>query len=222
MEGTQKNVEKSIVVPAVKWIIKLFGCLSLYERLRRLFWRHHELVPFWFAEVYILGWFVLIGAGLILLPSSSSVFIILVILCIYRLLDILVGIGRIFFIEREHRKDEMGHYLLIRHVGRWAILNLINVFEIILYFSVLFLYLGSGFQEEIKDVLTAFYQSILTITTLGYGEIHADSKASKILVICQLFYFLLYLLLILPRVFASIRTKEVTKEIFGQTDKPDD
>lgn len=221
-KSEKKAVEKSVVVPALKWMIKLFSYLSLYERLRRLFWKHHELVPFWFAEVYILGWLVLVVAGLILVSPSSALFIVLVGLSIYRLGDILAAVGRIFFIEREHRKDEMGHYLLIRHVGRWAICNLINVFEIMVCFAVLFLYLGGGFEEEIKDALTAFYQSILTITTLGYGEIHPDSQASKILVIFQLFYFLVYLLLILPRVFASIRTKEVTTEIFGETDAPDE
>lgn len=127
----------------------------------------------------------------------------------------------IIFIQREHRLDTHGHYILVRHVGRWIVMIFFNIFEIILYFSVLFMFFRGDFQEEIVDKVTAFYQSILTATTLGYGEIHPISRISKILVIFQLFYFIIFILMVLPVVLSAIRAKEVTNEGFGEINNQD-
>jgi hypothetical protein len=133
-----------------------------------------------------------------------------------------LGQCRLIFIERRHRQDDKGYYLLARHVERWILLIFINIFEIVACFAVLYLFWGNDFCKKIETPLEAFYQSILTITTLGYGEIHANGQASQLLVIIQLFYFIFYFLLIAPLVFSSFRIKEVTEEVFGQTHTPDE
>ncbi len=160
--------------------------------------------------------------GLISVSDTSSILMrILSILAIFRLFDLLVGLGRIIFIEREQRLDTQGHYLLVRDVSRWTILTFLHLIEISLYFGILYLKNGHGFDEQILDWITAIYQSVLTFTTLGYGEIHAHSSYAKILVILHLFYFMAFVLLIIPFIFSAIRAKERTSEVFGNTDFPD-
>lgn len=222
MENIPKEIGRSILVPCVKWIIGGIRHLSVYyvvEYLNKRKWRHFEKIPFWFPEVYVLGWSVLIFAALALIPQSSNLLVVLVALSTYRLLDIALALCKIIFIEREKREDEYGHYVVARNVSRWVILTFINIFEIIQCFAVLYLFWGHGFSKEITDPLSAFYHSIMTMTTLGYGHYCAESGMAKILVICQLIYFLMFILLVVPTVFSTVRAKELTNEILGETDK---
>jgi hypothetical protein len=94
-----------------------------------------------------------------------------------------------------------------------------NIAEIALYFGVLYLKVGVGFSDQISDRLTALYQSLLTFTTLGYGEIHPVSQSAKLLVMFQLIYFIIFVLLVVPVVFSAVRVKEHTTEELGQTER---
>ncbi|MHC1567445.1 MAG: potassium channel family protein [Candidatus Syntropharchaeia archaeon] len=64
-----------------------------------------------------------------------------------------------------------------------AILYIIGVVNIVLLYSVLFLYFREEFSGMGDDPLTAIYWVIVTITTVGYGDIYPISEIGKILVI---------------------------------------
>jgi hypothetical protein len=77
-----------------------------------------------------------------------------------------------------------------------------------LCFATLNLAQGAAWRPEITDSLTALYHTVVTITTLGYGDIHPISDTAKWLVIAQLGYFMLFAFLVFPIALTAFRTKE--------------
>jgi len=214
------KIKKSFLVPLVKSVVTIFCLISPYQIIARLLWEHHELIPFWYAEAYVLTRLLVVSLAFFLFRDPSGIaYSILSVICILMLCDLLVGTARIFFVEREDRYDAKGHFVLVRDVSRWVILVFMNVAEIALYFGVLYLKVGVGFSDQISDRLTALYQSLLTFTTLGYGEIHPVSQPAKLLVMFQMIYFVIFIFLVVPVVFSAVRVKEHTTEEFGKTEE---
>jgi len=130
LDTANVQIRRSFIVPLVTKGISYLSYFSMYDLCRRLIWKHNELLPFWFAEIYVISWLAFICIGFICLKSTTSAFIALVFLACYRLLDIIHGFARIVFIERQQRTDKDGEYILVRDVGRWVILVFINTTEI--------------------------------------------------------------------------------------------
>lgn len=213
MSSTLEEYKKSYTVSVAKALIKLFSQFSFYHRIAVHFWGKHRKVPLWVGEVYVWIFALLMTMGLFLMPYIGAFAKAVLFLAFYRLFDIMMHVGRMIFIESSTVQDEKGHYIIIeaRNVERWVILNIANICEIILCYSALYLFWGQDFEKDIINPITAIYQSFLTLTTLGYGEIHADGYISKLLVISQLAYFIVFILLVAPLVFSSIRAKGVSK-----------
>lgn len=210
MPSTPDWLKKSFTVPMIKAVIKFFSKLSLYHHIEKHFWGKDSKVPPGIAEAYVWASAFLITVALFVMPYIYfTANVIIVILASYRLFDMLVNVARMIFIESSTTHDQKGQYIIVeaRNVERWIILNIVNIYEIIMCFSVIFLFWGKDFCDDINSPLTAIYQSFLTLTTLGYGEIHADGNISKLLVILQLAYFIVFILLVAPLVFSSIRAK---------------
>ena len=165
------------------------------------------------AEVYVLSLFLFITLGLFLMKYISFFSWLIVFVAIYRVLDILAKIGIMIFKDSEVIKSDTGHYIFLptRNPERWVILILLNIFEIVMCYAVLCLKFGNNFCQKITDPITAIYQSMLTFTTLGYGEITPQNAISKIIVITQLGFFILIVLLVAPRIFSLLRTERQSK-----------
>jgi hypothetical protein len=80
----------------------------------------------------------------------------------------------------------------------------------VLCFAILFLYSGLQFNPSISDPVTALYQSALTFTTLGYGEITPVSNIAKWIVIFELAFFILFIGLKFPVAISMFRVKQRT------------
>jgi len=211
------KIKNSFLVPFIKCVINIVCKFSPYQIISRLIWSHNEVIPFCFAEGYVLIRLLIVSLCFILLDCHTGLAsCLLSILCILMLIDILAATVKIIFIERVVREDHNGNYILVRDVSRWIILVLLNILEIVLYFGVLYFKIGDRFCMPITDRLTAIYQSLLTFTTLGYGEIHPDNPLAKILVIFQLVYFIIFVFLLAPRAFSAIRVKQHTNEKLGK------
>lgn len=103
---------------------------------------------------------------------------------------------------------ENGEYrLYIRNSVRWFIYAFINVFIVILCYSILFLKFGNQFTPNINKPLTAFYHSIMTFTTLGYGDIKPTCDLSKTIVISELIYFIMVVLGKIPIAASVIKVR---------------
>jgi hypothetical protein len=203
------------MIPRIVWLLSI---LSIYTHLRWFFVRvlNKKQVPYLASEIYLILWGLLIFYQLYDSPQVENCVALFSLECmtwavafaIYRLFDIMVFLGETYFIIYYKNIDCQGNFIESGLIGRWVFLLFINLFEIIACFAIIMANWGNSFSRCIVDPLTAFYQSILTITTLGYGEIHAVGDAAKIIVIAQLFYFLIFGLLLLPQVFSSMRVKQ--------------
>jgi len=82
------------------------------------------------------------------------------------------------------------------------------VLQIPTCFAILLLRWSADSCPPICDPLTALYQSFLTFTTLGYGEIHPATGWGRALITVELLFFLIFLGLRLPLAVSVMRVKE--------------
>ena len=109
--------------------------------------------------------------------------------------------------DRHH--DEHGPVVDVELVTRWALMSLFSVVQIVLAFAVLMLCAGQSFTPCLYQApLSALYNSALTMTTLGYGDIVASGPWGKTIVLVELTFFVLILLTKLPIVIAGIRMSQ--------------
>jgi len=197
----------------VRSALHLHAWISPYSIGIRSIWKNrHRKVPFWFGECYTALWLVLLWVAM-LHAAANDVSAWWIGLALFRLVDVLLGNAWLIVIEREETRDDMGYYLFARNLNRWILLVLMNVAEITVAFALLYLRIGgqfrtSSFPGGIDSCAAALYQSLLTLTTLGYGELYPATTLARILVMFQLVYFVLFILLVVPAVLSGIRVRE--------------
>lgn len=150
-------------------------------------------------EVYLMGWFSLevltafLGIGIGMEHSWYLAFCALMVLRVVDILQITVNISvfdRMRLLWRDHYHES---------VPRSLILSILNYFELILCFGVVYLVLGAhGMIEGAAKNLDAFYYSAVTQLTIGYGDIRPHGFA-KIVSVVQGFTGFLFTILILSR-----------------------
>lgn len=120
----------------------------------------------------------LLGALAIAMPNSMSRCILAVPICLYFLYDLLTISTCATFISRNPT-----------HPLRTLIFTLSTLLQVAFVFST-FYWLGASSFSGITGRLDAVYFSVVTITTLGYGDIHPDPNAywAKLLVMFELMF----------------------------------
>ena len=132
---------------------------------------------------------------------------------IYGLYNIILSAGKDLIENPIINEINEGEYFIeISSPVRWLLMTMVNVFQVVLCFSFIFLVYGQQFKPPIKDSVTAIYQSLLTFTTLGYGEITLICNSGKKIVIAELSYFIGFLALKLPVVLSAFKIKIKKKE----------
>jgi hypothetical protein len=220
----------SLVIPALDLILRLLSYLSLYLQGRKVVLRriHHiengieELrlsQPRWWYESYaflfcLLSAINLFGLSDLYITNGAQSAEILAILVgvgipVYRLGEITVVVASIVF-GTHHKLNEEGGllYIPVGNARSWAVMTLVMFVNAALCFATLNLAQGTTWRPRIADSPTALYHTVVTITTLGYGDIHPISDAAKWLVIAQLCYFMLFAFLVFPIALTAFRTKE--------------
>jgi hypothetical protein len=99
----------------------------------------------------------------------------------------------------------------IRGRKRWMLATLPTVAHVVLAFAILFLWLGEHFEPAITDWLSALYQSVITFSTVGYGDYHPahGSPWGKVIVICEQSLFLLLVVIRVPMAVSMLRMRDV-------------
>jgi hypothetical protein len=182
--------------------------------LKRTVWKDDEVVPFWFAEAYVLLWFVPLGATYAFAPQSSLLFQIGMALAGFRLVDMSFAIASIILFEPKRRSDDLGGYILARDRSRWVLLTSCNLFEIMMYFAFFHVHYGSGYDPEVVSKIAALYQSAAMFVASGGAT--ATTDATYTIGLLNLLMFLLFFLLAVPTVFSLIRARERTTEVLGK------
>jgi hypothetical protein len=206
-------------------MLRVISLASVYQWITRLMrrtgrWPDDELIPFWFAEVYTLSGFLLLAIAFCFVSVRSSLWYICSGLAGYRLLDLGQGLASILVFESRRRQDDQGGFILVRHPVRWISLTILNLGEVVLYFSFAYLTWGAQFEPPISTRIAAIYQSLAAFVA-GGGSV-PTSDLARVIVIFQLCYFVFFLTIVAPVALSLIRAKERTTEALGEDVGPDE
>lgn len=111
----------------------------------------------------------------------------------------------------------LGVMFLTKHcfTRRTAVANLVfslsGIFAILAYGVFGSLLLGSGFRPAIQDLNTAFYFTIVTLSTVGYGDIVPATPEAR--------WFVLSLLVVGLGVFATAIASALGPKIYGELNR---
>lgn len=131
-------------------------------------------------------------------------------LAIFGLVDVVAATLRDLIVASSLHSDDDGPYILVQDPIRWLVMMPLSVMQVIVCFAILYLSYGSQFEGvAINTPLTAIYYSLVTFTTLGYGEItpKGDSRIGQILISAQLVASIMFLLGKLPIAVAITRVR---------------
>lgn len=233
-------MNRSFLVPVVRFLLRLLAAVSLNSWGRSLLcallrWREcrrgrafacEPYEPRLWSEAYTVAFLGLSTANLALFaphvrdcPGHSRWLAgaLLVGLPIYRIAEIFKTTGSIIFLDRERRfapeigPDVGSYYTLVGNLNSWLIMIALKWLDMLLCFSVLVLWLGVGWKPPIREPLDAFYLTVVTMATLGYGDILPVTPAARRLVIAKMFGFVAYFLLVMPVVVSTFRTREIRR-----------
>jgi len=149
------------------------------------------------SEIYVLVWFFVLLI-LLVFPSDANWFPFVI---VYRLFDSLNYRLCIVFVDRY--RTGWG----LRSMNRTFMLLLINYLEMIIGFAALYIYTGSIATEEIYKITSswdALYFSVVTISTLGYGDFYPNCEMGQFLIVAQTLMGIVFILLVFSTVLTGI------------------
>jgi hypothetical protein len=147
-----------------------------------------------FMDIYVLLWACLISATLF---SGHAPIRLAVPLAGYRIIDIVNY--RVFFLLVKSQDRPWSADVLRRSL----VIAVVNFYEVVTGFAVLYLACRCIAQpasspQYLSDPLSAFYYSLVTMATVGYGDFVPTSGLGKFLVICQITTTIVFVLFLLP------------------------
>lgn len=143
-------------------------------------------VPCWLLVLSVILAFVERGSPLAILAAG------------YEAAD--VAVYRVYFFLVKSGEKRWQHNRL-RRTLTLAVLNLI---ELILAYAILFFQYGNvgassgGTESLLKTPVTAFYFSLVTMATVGYGDLVPLDDSTRLLVIAEILSGVLMLVFLLP------------------------
>ena len=145
-------------------------------------------------DIYVLSWMALLSFALF---SSRIPAAIATALAIYRIVDV-VDYRLFFLLVKSQEKPWMADLL-----RRSIVIALLNFYEVMTGFAILYVNTHSIVQVGAPSLpLTtpgsAFYYSMVTMVTLGYGDYVPATAAGKGLVVAQLSTTVLFLIFLVP------------------------
>jgi hypothetical protein len=152
-----------------------------------------------FMDVYVIVWVVLLS---ICLFSGSIPRHLTMVLAIYRVFDIVSY--RIFFLLV---KSEVRPWTADT-LRRSLVIVLLNFFEIVVAFAILYAATGSIASSAHPDIFIdspglAFYYSLITISTVGYGDYVPANSVGRALAMVEVSTMLLFLIYLLPALIST-------------------
>lgn len=151
-------------------------------------------------DLYILGWLLIEMVMLVSLQSpytQGALGTIILVVCVMRMVDLLHVSWSILLYDRFRKGDDY----IVSSARRSLLINLINYCELVLIFALIYyVALRYDVSKPIDTIWTAIYFSIITITTVGYGEFHPITTAGQITVGVEILAGYFFAILILGRV----------------------
>ena len=158
-----------------------------------------------FMDVFVLVWTVVMSFALFC--GRLQLWIAMV--AVYRIVDIVSY--RVFFLLVKSQEKPWKEDILRRSL----VIAVVNFYEIVVGFAVLYLYTGcivqAGTPNPLPGAGAAFYYSLVTMTTLGYGEYVPLNNVGRVLVVAQLTTTIIFLLFLLPAL-VSVFSSRLTRD----------
>lgn len=224
--------KRSVMNPTYKVIAWLYNWTSLYRLFKNRF--DPDDKSFLVEEFYNIGFGLVILGILLFGPwlynGHSWPAWVFCIPPIYRLYELLVGHLKIILLESERfcfgQRYQDG-ILPVRHAQRWTVFVLFDFLQIVFCFAIVYsmidifgcyseLPFNQHFYQETKPIefmesietgINAFYFSLVTIVTLGYGDFSPTKPIYRLLVSGQILYGLFFLVVVFIVVIPTIKTR---------------
>ena len=186
--------ERGFIYPACWWLLEAMSKASL----RRLAKTESVIA----TDVYVLSWLFVATALLLVLASwgSRCLAVVALVICAYRYIDIMAMLSSKLirrFISYEPGGQGMAS------ANRTVLLLLLNGLEICVLFAMAFLsvslvtYPAKVWNVPALSAGNAMYFSVVTATTLGYGDIFPAARVTKTLAVLEvLSLFLIFVVVI--------------------------
>jgi len=177
--------ERVVMTPIV-----LARLISL-DQIRVVFGENRRHI---FMDLYVL---VFASLGTILLFSPSHLGYFGAIFATYRIFDIITY--RLYFLLVKSQAQPWSPDFLRRSL----LIVIINFYETVVAYAILYSLVGSiipavASLSQPFSPSTALYYSVVTATTLGYGEFIPGNDLSRIIVVMQLFSTIVFLMFVIP------------------------
>ena len=172
----------------------------------------------YFPESWVLGWTVIALVGLVLVSGISDLsgwwnYIILA-FGLYRTYELVAYQINVTFLaeyrnKKRRREDQSVRQYALHGYRRLVLLSIHNYIEVLLWFAAIYAAFSDQFRIESGDIalnhfVGALYFSVVTMTTLGYGDITPLGWGGAALVGLQVVIGVFLTLIVLARVLALI------------------
>jgi len=196
---TQQSQSKSFLFPAYERSFAALRKLSMFTLLRQFVPDDHYHA---FVDVYLLAHFSLAVLSLVLLPPGR--------LCVLTAVLILYGAFRCFELTVLHVNqllfDEYRVLLSKLPVDplnyrRLVLTILHNYVELLFWFAFFYRHLAREFTQTsvVSSISGSLYFSVVTMATVGYGDITPTEWLGRVLVIAQVALGLFLVIAVLAR-----------------------
>lgn len=202
---TEHSLSKSFLLSMYAWLFAQLRRVSIFELVRRYVPknRYHA-----FADCYLLGHLILAALFFLVIPPDVPK-VLKAVLLIYgalRCFEVsVVHINQVLFDEYRVLRDSLPVDPL--NYRRLVLSILHNYVELLFWFAFAYRQFASHFtsHQSLADPWTALYFSVVTMTTVGYGDVTPRDWIGRALVIAQIALGVFLVIAVLARWLSIMR-----------------
>lgn len=192
------------MLPTVNFVLRSLFWVNVHFLIQRLWAKDDEHRGQWLLEVYGSTWFILTAGTLAAIhfadwTAETTAVRWIAWLCTYRVATL--GHSVLCYVLLDQLRA-----VRLRNTETWFLMSILTVGEIVQCFAVIIFATGAQWDPNVQDVGMAFYQSVVTITTLGFGDISPTTGLTRFIIVAELFYFVLIVVLLLPMLLTSLES----------------
>ena len=204
---------KSFVVEGWSRVFSILGNISTFSLIRKIFpglRSSYAFVEGWVIFNLLLAILFLFAQRFDLLPKLMTA------LCLIygaiRVFELVIYQVNVLLFDQYRAEKDGGKYKL-RGYRRLVILSLQNYIEILFWFSSFYLFGNEWFNNPdlLQTLIGSFYYSLVTMSTLGYGDVSPKQQEGYLLVIAHTSIGVFMTLMIIAR-FISLLPKPESKD----------
>ena len=194
----------SFIVPLTERFLQVLIKISLFGFLRKCLFKHKWSNSYAFVDMWVLGNFALSFVAVYIYALIPYIWIrwLFIGFGLLRVFELVVYQLNVLVVDQFNNPDyAVGGY------RRLLILSLINYLEVLAWFTFFYLNWASSFKDDYSVLASgtgAIYYSLVTMSTLGYGEVTPLHGSTRALVTMQTIIGMFLIILIISRVMSYL------------------